>query len=261
MPLARVNGININYTIEGDGIPLVLIMGLGGGQTAWRRQIPAFKESYRVVTFDNRGVGKSDKPEGIYTPGIMAEDTIRLMDFLKIQKAHILGMSMGGLIAQEIAINYPQRVMKLVLGSTFACYDDAANGPTPHMIAAGELPPKQAYFRLIDACFNTFIFRYIFIPLLKFRARRIKESEITGIRAQVEGVKGFHSLDRLPLIKAPTLVLTGTGDRVIKPGSSETISQKIPGARLVKIKNGSHVVCVEKSKEFNQAVLGFLKGT
>lgn len=261
MPLARVNDINIDYTIEGSGVPLVLIMGLGGDQAAWRHQVPAYKEHYQVITFDNRGVGKSDKLEGNITPQLMAEDTVRLMDFLKIEKAHILGISMGGLIAQEVAINYPEKVMKLVLGSTFACQDDEANGITPDMLVAAELPTRQGFNRFLDACFNRFVFRYILVPLRKLQVRRMKDPDITLIKAQIEGVVGFDSLDRLPLVKAPTLVITGTGDRVIKPGSSDTISQKIPGARLVKIKNGSHVVCVEKSKEFNQAVLEFLKGT
>jgi 3-oxoadipate enol-lactonase len=259
MPLARVNGININYAIEGHGVPLVLIMGLGGDLTAWGRQVQAFKKSYQVITFDNRGAGKSDKPEGVYSPGIMAEDTIQLMDFLKIDKAHILGVSMGGLIAQEVAINYPERVLKLVLGSTFACQDDEANGITPNMLAAADLPPRQGFNRLLDASANKFFSRFIFIPLLKLQARRMKEPEINGIRAQVEGVRGFHSLDRLPSIKAPTLVLTGTKDRVVKPGSSDTISREIPGARLVKIKNGSHITCWEMSKQFNKEVLEFLR--
>lgn len=261
MPIARVNGININYTVEGHGEPLVMIMGLGGDQSAWKHQVSNFKKHYQVITFDNRGAGKSDKPEEVYSPTLMAEDAIQLMDFLEIEEAHILGVSMGGLIAQEIAINYPERILKLILASTFACQDDEANGPTPEMLAIAELPIKKGVNRLLDASFNKFFNRVFIVPLIRFKTRRIRETEITGIRGQVDGIKGYDSLDRLPLIKAPTLVLTGTKDRVVKPESSNTLSQKIPNAKLVKIDNGSHLICWEKSKDFNKEVLDFLKST
>jgi pimeloyl-ACP methyl ester carboxylesterase len=262
MPVAKVNGINISYTVEGRGEPLVMIMGIGGDQSSWKHQVSTFKKHYQVITFDNRGVGKSDKPQGSYSPTLMAEDTIQLMDFLKIEKAHILGMSMGGLIAQEIAINYPERILKLILTSTFACWDDEANGPTPEMLAVMELPTKQQVKRLLDASFNKFFNKFIIIPLIMiFKARQIKEPEITGMRGQLDSTKGYNSLDRLPLIKAPTLVLTGAKDRVVKPESSNTLSQKIPNAKLVKIENGSHMICWEVSKVFNKEVLDFLKST
>jgi pimeloyl-ACP methyl ester carboxylesterase len=261
MPVAKVNGININYLVEGQGEPLVMITGLGIDQSTWKPQVSAFKKYYQVITFDNRGVGKSDKPEGPYSPRLMAEDTIQLMDFLKIEKAHILGSSMGGLIAQEIAINYPERVIKLILGSTWSCQDDGANGITPNMLEATKLSSRQGFNRLIESVFNKIFNRFILVPIIKFQARRMKEQEISGIEGQVACVKEYDSLDRLPLIKAPTLVVTGTKDRVIKHESSDTIAKKIPGARLVKIKNGSHAVSMEKSKVFNREVLEFLKST
>ena len=108
MPVAKVNGININYKIYGQGEPLVMIMGLSANQSGWVTQIGFFKKHYKVITFDNRGVGKSDKPIGSYTTKIMADDTIGLMDHLGIDKANFMGVSMGGMIAQEIAINYPR---------------------------------------------------------------------------------------------------------------------------------------------------------
>jgi pimeloyl-ACP methyl ester carboxylesterase len=261
MPVAKVNGININYTVEGHGEPLVMIMGIGGDQSAWKHQVSALKKHYQVITFDNRGVGKSDKPQGSYSPTLMAEDTIQLMDFLKIEKAHILGMSMGGLIAQEIAINYPERIIKLILASTFAYQDNEANGPTPDVLAVAELPLKQGISRLLDASFNKFFNRFIIAPIIRFLTLRINEQELTGIKGQVDGTKGYDSFNRLPSIKAPTLVLTGTKDRVVKSSSSDTLSQKIPNAKLVKIENGSHLICWEMSKVFNKEVLDFLKST
>ena len=259
MPITKVNEININYAIEGNGTPLVMIAGLGVDLSLWKPQVSAFKEHYQVITFDNRGVGKSDKPEGSYSAKLMAEDTIQLMDFLKIENAHVLGASMGGLIAQEIAINYPERIIKLILVSTWACQDNEANGITPNMLEAMKLPTRRGFKRLLGACFNKIFYRLIVVPYLKFQTRRMKELEITGLMGQVECVKEYSSLDRLPLIKVPTLVLTGTKDRVIKHESSDTIYQKIPNAKLVKIKNGSHAFCMEMSKAFNKEVLEFLE--
>jgi 3-oxoadipate enol-lactonase len=261
MPIAKVNGININYAIEGDGEPLVMIAGFGVDQSVWKPQVSAFKEYYQVITFDNRGVGKSDKPEGSYSAVLMAEDAIQLMDSLKIEHAHILGLSMRGLIAQEIAVNYPKRVIKLILVSTWACQDNQANGLTPNMLEATKLTPRQGFKCLLGACFNKIFYRFIIVPLLKFRTRRMKKPEIKGLEGQVKCVKAFDSLDKLPLIKAPTLVLTGTKDKVVKPESSTTISPKIPNAKLVKIEKGSHAVCMEMSKIFNKEVLDFLRST
>jgi pimeloyl-ACP methyl ester carboxylesterase len=105
-------------------------MGLATDKNRWTAGVYFFKKYYKIVTFDNRGVGESDKPAGPYTTKMMADDTVGLMDHLGIKKANILGVSMGGMIALEIAINYPEKVSKLVLGCTFACDDGALNGET-----------------------------------------------------------------------------------------------------------------------------------
>jgi 3-oxoadipate enol-lactonase len=259
MPIVKVNGININYLVQGYGEPLVMIQGFSADQSLWKPQIPAFKKRYQVIIFDNRGVGKSDKPKGPYSPKMMAEDTVKLMDYLNIKQAHILGHSMGGLIAQEIAINYPERVMKLILASTWASQDNDANGLTPPMLEAAKLPMRQAGVLLVDAIMDKPFNRWFVAPALKNYWRRIKEPEATGITGQLEAPTGYNSLDKLPFIKAPTLVITGTNDRVVKPTSSETIAKKIPKARLVKINKGSHADFIEMSKVFNKEVLNFLK--
>ena len=258
MPFAKINGININYIIQGQGEPLVMIQGFSADQSLWKSQIPAFKKQYQIITFDNRGVGKSDKPQGPYSPKMMAEDTVKLMDYLNIEKAHILGHSMGGLIAQEIAINYHERVMKLILASTWAYQDNDANGITSAMLEVAKLPIRQAGVLLVDAIMNKTFNRWFVAPALKNYWRRIKEPDAIGIKAQLDGQMGYNSLDKLPSIKAQTMVLTGTKDRVIKPTSSETIANGIPNARLVTIEKGSHADFIEMGKVFNKEVLNFL---
>ncbi len=261
MAIAKVNGLNINYRVEGAGEPLVMISGFSMTLTQWRRQVPLLKQYYQVITFDNRGVGLSDKPKGPYSIKIMADDVIQLMDYLKIDKANILGGSMGTLVAQEIAANYPQRVNKLILSSAWACQDEKDNGFTPEVLEATQLPFRQRIFRFADTLFNNPFNRFILIPLYKMQVRRMKESQITGLMGQASCLVGFNSVGSLSSIKAPTLVIAGTNDRLVKqPGSSETIARKIPNAKLVKINKGSHALPMEATKIFNQEVLKFLKG-
>ncbi len=260
MPVVKANGININYKVEGTGEPLVMISGFTMNLGQWRRQVPSFKKHYQVITFDNRGAGKSGKPEGPYSSLLMAEDTIQLMDHLKIEKAHILGGSMGTLVAQEIAISYPKRVMKLILSSPWACHDDGANGFTSEVLAAMELPLRQLLFKFADALVTNPFNRLILIPVLRMQIRRIKGAQVTGITGQAGCILGFNSVDRLQAIKAPTLIMAGTGDRLIKqPGSAETIARKIPNSRLVTINGGPHALPMEQTRIFNKEVLDFLK--
>jgi len=272
MPKAKVNGINIDYRLSGQGEPLVMITGTASTQDSWLFQTPVFKKHYRVVIFDNRGAGRSDRPIGPYSIKMMADDTVGLMNHLGIEKAHILGHSMGGMIAQELAINYPERVLRLVLASTFARRDEA-NGFSSELSQAlrylgyderhsdsdiGNIPNRKAVNALYGLFFNNRLYRTIFIALMKLRVRRVKGT--VRIMEQFEAVLGHNTADRLQLVNAPTLVITGSKDRVFKPGSSELIAELIPDARLVRIDNGSHIFFVEMRNKFNKEVLDFLKG-
>src|SRR5574341_2228297 len=120
MARTHVNGIDMYYEVHGSGEPLVLIMGLGANTTAWYRQIPVFSREYQVIVFDNRGAGRSDKPNEPYSMGQMADDAHGLMDALGVESAHVFGMSLGGMIAQELVLRYPERVRNLVLGGTMS---------------------------------------------------------------------------------------------------------------------------------------------
>lgn len=265
MPNARINGINIDYIVEGQGAPLVMIMGVGGGRSSWLYQTGFFKKYYRTVTFDNRGVGKSDKPSGPYSIKMMADDTIGLMDHLGIEKAHVLGVSMGGMIAQEIAINYPERVDKLVLGCTFAKADTStrstemntateANEKTPQ----NEASQRKVISAMLALSFNNRFNRIFILPFAKIAIRFYSP---TGIAEQMKAVSTHDTVDRLKMIKAPTLVITGTDDRLVNPTSSEVIAKLVPNAKLVRVSGGGHTFFMEMHKDFNREVLNFLKET
>lgn len=270
MPKATVNGVSINYKVQGQGEPLVLIMGFAGPQWAWFFQTRAFKKHYQVITLDNRGVGKSQKPKESFTVKSMAEDTIGLMDHLGIEKAHILGISMGGMIAQEIAINHPERVKKLVLGCTSAGGDRIDNLHPDMIKAMGikegvteddmvDINIGKAVGAVICIAFNGKIARMLLLPLSKIFAIYVRLAGAQGHLGQMKSMRGHNTLDRLGSIIAPTLVITGTEDRLVLPHSSDVIASRIPNAKLVKIENGGHAFFVEKRSRFNREVLDFLR--
>jgi pimeloyl-ACP methyl ester carboxylesterase len=258
MPLAKINGIKINYRVAGQGEPLVMIMGFSAGRIGWLPQTGFFKKYYRVITFDNRGAGKSDKPPGPYSTRMMADDTVKLMDHLKIEKAHVIGLSMGGMIAQELAINYPHRVMKLVLAATYARQDETS-GDTLEQAEFLNLPPEKKASALIGLAFNKPFYRFTIGLIAGVLTRFTGASGGVGIAGQSEACLKHDTLERLSSITAPTLVIVGTGDRIIKPVSSEVIAGRIPNARLVKVEGASHYFSFELKNVFNREVLNFLK--
>lgn len=258
MPIAKISGLNISYKVEGEGEPLVMIQGLGSGKGGWLFQVPAFKKHYQVITFDNRGVGESDKPEGPYSMKGMATDTVGLMEYLGIKKAHILGISMGGMIAQEVAINYPEKVLKLILGCTCACHDETS-GLTPEFLKA--INEQTNHHKPADPKLgaNTWFYRIVFYILMSLQSRSLKGEALSGFKAQKEASEKHNTVDRLSSIKAKTLVIAGTCDKAVWPASSSLIAQKIPSSKLIMVKDGSHLFSVEKRSIFNREVLGFLR--
>jgi 3-oxoadipate enol-lactonase len=258
MSITKINGINLDYTVSGQGYPLVMIMGMGIGQKGWRFQKNYFSRYFRTITFDNRGCGESDKPEEAYTTRMMAADTIGLLDYLKIEKAHFLGVSMGGMIAQEIAINYPDRVNKLVLGCTICRQDGAANGDTPEFNQAADSALLGDLDPMLNLLFNKRLIKMLFIPIIKKSLKKAGTAGVAGLAGQRQACLNHNTMDRLGLIKAPALVIGGTADRVIITSSWETLSKLIPGAQLKYIDNGSHSMFVEMPKRFNREVYDFL---
>lgn len=268
MPKAHVNGITVHYRIQGRGEPLILIMGLGGESGDWILQARAFSKYFRVLTFDNRGVGKSEKPSESYTIKTMADDVVGLMDYLGIDKAHILGVSMGGAIAQEIAINYPERVRKLILVSTTPGKDEKG-AHSPELLRAMGLQEGfcDEDIRSVDIgrvmnslSSNSYSSKMLKAVAVPYCWVRMKLFGIQGLGKQFEAVMTSSTRDRLNMIKAPTLVIAGTEDGIVPTRSSELLAERIPNARLIKIQGGSHTLIAEKRGRFNREVLEFLRG-
>jgi 3-oxoadipate enol-lactonase len=267
MPFASVNGVNLYYKVQGQGEALVLIPGLGAGHEAWFRQLPAFMKHYRAITYDPRSIGRSDRPEQPYGFRALADDVVGLMDHLSVGKAHILGQSLGGIVAQEVAVDYPDRVMKLVLVSSgIVGGDDNFISPAlmetmgirafGQQIDFSKLNTGKTMSVLIGLSFDKWAYRTAMQFLSRFF---VKREMFDGLSDQIRAMSGHSTIDRLHLIEAQTLVITGAEDRIVSPRASEVLAAKIPNARLVMVEGGSHGFNVEMSSRLNREVLDFLR--
>jgi len=253
MPGIKINGINLNYHAEGVGEPLLLIGGFNSNRTIWIGQVPVLKKYFRVITFDNRGAGRTEK-QGPYSIQIMTEDSVGLLDRLNIRKTNVLGISLGGLIAQELAVTHPHRVSKLVLACTYS-HIDKTSGPTLEVMNAAGLPAIRMLDIMLDLTVNRPFYRTFLIPLMRIKNRF---ADATAIQEKLKTSYKHNTLNQLSQIRSQTLIITGTNDRVIKPASSEVLVRQIPGAKLIRINQGSHLFFLEMRKQFNRAVLDFL---
>ena len=274
MSTVNVGSVELYYEEHGSGDPLLLIMGLAADSRAWMFQIPDFARHYRTIAFDNRGVGRSAKPAGPYTIHQMADDAAGLLDELGIARAHVIGVSMGGMIAQELALRHPERVRGLVLGCTYPEPDADVERQRQFSLtqfggsvsATGEmridlsaLDPMMFFQHLLPTVFNQeFIDRDLAKLLPLFTGALEYGFSMEAILGQVEAVMGHRTTDRLHHIAAPTLVITGDQDRLVPPANSDILAENIPNAKLVKIAGGSHGFNFETPDVFNRAVLDFL---
>jgi pimeloyl-ACP methyl ester carboxylesterase len=262
MPKLKVGDIDIYHEIYGDGAQtLVMIRGLGSDLCAWYEQTPVLSRVFRLLQLDNRGAGRSDKPTAPYSIRQMAADTKGLMDSLRIGRAAMLGISMGGMIAQEFALNYPDRLTSLILGCTHFGGPKAVPA-APEIVAAITAGPNVLGEKLelqqrAIFCKETVLRR----PevMRKFReARERHPIPPHAFACQVAAVMGHDTSARLPSIRIPTLVLTGREDRLVPPTNSRLIAERIPGAVLQELPGG-HLFLAEYPDEFNRAIIDFVK--
>jgi pimeloyl-ACP methyl ester carboxylesterase len=269
MATAKIRDIEMYYEVHGpcrrraaEADPLLLIMGLGANASSWEMQVPDFSRDHRVVAFDNRGAGRTDKPLGQYTMPQMADDAVALLDHLEIDSAHVFGMSMGGMIAQELALRHPERVRSLILGGTMAGGPNAIlAGPEliQQWISSSLLPLEQAIENGLR-----FLYTDEFIAANKERLvqRALRMAHLQppphALQRQVMAVIGFNVFGRLAEIDKPTLVLAGTGDKVVPAENSRILAERIPGAELVEFEGVGHGFLAERAAETNAAVLDFL---
>jgi len=259
MPYAVNNGTKIYWEEHGTGEPLLLIMGLGFSLDMWMRATPLFAEHYRTIVFDNRGVGRSDVPPGPYSIPDMARDAAAVLDAAGVGGAHVFGVSMGGLIAQELTLQFPSRVRSLVLGCTF-CGGPKSVQAEPGVLAAlmsiTTMPPDQAFDAVVPILFDKGTPRERIDETREMRLQHYPTRE--GFLAQVMAIGAYQSCDRISRITAPTLVIHGDVDVLVPPQNATVLAQSIPGAKLVMIPNGAHVFLTDQPEQSFEAILSFL---
>ena len=254
MPKARVNDIQMYYEVRGEGFPLVMIHGLSANSDWWEpRMVQELSKRFTTVLFDNRGAGRTDVSDRSYTIRLFADDTAGLMDALGISRAHVLGISMGGRIAQELVLNYPGKVEKLVLCSASCGGKESAplSEEVKRMLAVDRSASAHASVTEDYAKNNPDIVEAVRGRVLK--APISDEAYRRQLKASVES----HTFDRLSQIRAPTLILHGRKDVLSPPENGRILAEAILGAKLVYFERSGHAL-LEEMEEVIDAVMSFL---
>jgi pimeloyl-ACP methyl ester carboxylesterase len=251
------DGTRLYYELHGDsGEPLLMIMGLGGTLDFWQFQTPVMARTHRVAIYDNRGMGQSDKPAGPYTVPMLADDAVAILDAAGFDRAHVLGMSMGGMIAQELALRHPDRIGALMLACTYAKPDAKLTASGPVDIKA--VAPKDLFKFMMSVVLSPEFIAREKEWLRALRDKALPSFVVEGFMAQLAATMKHDTTAQLANITAPTLVITGSADKLIPPSASRVIAGLIPDAKLVSLEGGSHGFNVEMPDRFNDEILRFL---
>ncbi|HXG22194.1 MAG TPA: alpha/beta fold hydrolase [Methylomirabilota bacterium] len=263
MPYAHVNGVNLHYDIHGKGEPLLFINGLGQPSIAWDPAlIQDMAKTYQVITYDNRGTGLSDKPDEPYTIAMFASDAVGLLDLLHIPRAHVFGVSMGGMIAQELGAHYQERVASLILGCTTPGGRNAVAAPPESLnMLQGRagMTPEEAGREGWKLSFSDEFIRTHRAELEENLQRTL--THVTprfAYERHYQATMTLRVFKHLKDIKAPTLVVTGRDDILIPAANSEIIAREIPGAELKIFDNAGHGFFISMRDEFTKTMKEFL---
>ena len=262
MPQFTLGNVAIHYEVHGSGEPLVLIPGFAAGAWIWFKHVAPLANKFKVVTFDPRGIGQSSFESEPLTMRLLADDTAALLQGLGIARAHILGVSFGGFVAQEFALAFPEATRTLSLCCT------SFGGPkhvspsmdilTAVLSTNGFNTEERIRRNLLPAFSPDFVRSHPddVEEVIKLRLANPVVEE--AYRSQLKAGIGFDSESRVNLINAPTLVFSGDADRIVPVQNSRNLAERIPGARLRLVAGGSHLFFIEQPNEFNRTVVEFL---
>ncbi|MBA7675745.1 AB hydrolase superfamily protein YdjP [subsurface metagenome] len=272
MSFAHVNGINICYEIHGKGYPVILIPGFSCKKEIFRAQVGALSEEFKTILFDNRGTGKSDRPDVPHTMEMLAEDVRGLLDFLAFKKANIIGWAFGGMIAQHFVLKYPERVNKLVLWA--ANYkgtgiEDLTQQTIKGLELRKKLPEKYFWRSSRLVFFHKFRKEMEANPSKKFHGLwsvedLIKDNTIDpptpkDIENQAHAIAGHNTLERLHEITNETLLFGASHERICPVSILKEMNKRIPNSKLKIIQKAGHYCLLSKAPEANQILIEFLK--
>jgi pimeloyl-ACP methyl ester carboxylesterase len=255
--------VRIAWERHGAGEPLLLIHGLGYARWGWEPVVPALAERFDVVLFDNRGIGESDAPPGPYTVAEMAEDAVHVLDEAGIQRAHVVGTSLGGMVAQELALTHPERVDRLVLTCTTPGGPKAYPMPKPTVALLAEaatLAPEVALRRFVENALapRTVAQRPEIVERIMEHRLETAQSPVAWA-AQAAAGAAFDAYERLGGLQAPTLVQAGTEDVVVDPRNSFVLSELVPDCDDAHFPGCGHLFFWEVPDGFVQSVTSFLE--
>ncbi|WP_404330966.1 alpha/beta fold hydrolase [Mesobacillus maritimus] len=262
MPIAQANGIELYYEIHGKGEPLLLIMGLSHNCLSWKRSLSTLSKSFQVIIFDNRGTGRSSKPETPYSIELMAEDAKAVLDAANVQTANVYGISMGGMIAQRLAIAYPERVKSLVLGCTTS---GGVNHVQPSaeigmaMLSRASVTPEEAAWAAVPILYSQdFIDNHRDEIKEDIDVRLQIPTPPHGYMLQLQACLAHDTHAELDKISVPTLVIHGDDDKLVPFENGQTLSQRIKGAQFCVVPGAGHLYVTEAQDTVNKTVLEFL---
>jgi 3-oxoadipate enol-lactonase len=236
---ATNGGVRIAYETRGAGEPLLLVHGLGYGRWGWEPLLEQLADEFRVLFYDNRGIGDSDVPPGPYSTQQLAADAVAVLDAAGVERADVVGTSLGGMAAQELALGFPDRVRRLVLACTTPGGFSAHPMPQQTvdlMLAAPTLAPEVALRRFVENALAPGAPEELVDRI--YALRLANPFDPNGWHAQAAAGVGHDAHDRISAIEAPTLVVTGTEDVVVDPRNSELLAERIPDARLERVPGG-----------------------
>jgi 3-oxoadipate enol-lactonase len=262
MERALINGVELAYELRGTGSPMVMIHGAQGDQTMFNDLASRFAAHFRVLTFDQRGSGLSEKPHTAYTISLLADDTAALMDHVGFSAAHAIGVSMGGTIAQELALRHPAKVRSMVLGCTTPGGSHAigiGGGAFTAAYSTRSMSAEERGRALAEAAFTKgYVEQHPEIVPAMIEARRQRLLDPAALEQRMKAVLAHDAYDRLPQIGCPTLVITGKDDALVAWQNSQLLADRIPGARLVLLQPAGHCFWLEQPQQSRDAMIQFL---
>jgi pimeloyl-ACP methyl ester carboxylesterase len=257
---ARNGEVELAYELLGDGPPLLLIQGLGYGGRGWGPVLEALAEDFTVAAFDNRGFGASDIPPGPYSARDLAEDALAVLEAAGFDRARVVGASLGGMVAQELALAHPERIDKLVL----ACTTPGGVGAYPMpaatvslMLEAPALAPDVALRKFVENAVGETASEALVEEIVAYRTAN--PPDLAGWQAQAMAGATHDAIERISAITAPTLIVHGTDDRVVDHRNAEVLAERIPNARVELLPGVGHMLTWEQPERFAALLKEFLQ--
>jgi len=265
IPKVIVNNFNLYYEIYGDSFPLIMVLGLGANSDWWGTSfLNKLSEHFKVVVFDNRGTGQSDDPNLDYSITTLAEDVLNMMDSLNIEHAYIFGHSMGGLIVQELVLNYEERFKKVVLCSS-SCGGPESITASPKVLEIVERPregraPEEIARETLSILYtDNFLEKYPKFINLAIENMSINPMSSINYDRQRRAILSFKSCVKLRSLKLPVLIMHGKEDLLVPSENVEVLAKLIPHADIMVFSKSAHAPYVEEPKLFLKTLIDFLK--